>query len=119
MGVIQNLSAALQGATAWTFQAATLRGPGMVKTPDGAGGFTVTSHDVSCLAKLDQKQGYTEENGRYTITRILILASSVTITPEAGMTLQLGSPWDNAAKAYKFGPIRLDGIASHYVCECV
>lgn len=112
MTALAGLSAALQGAVEWTFADATLRQAGAM-TRDAVGGYSAATIETACKAKLDQKTHIFPDHGPLLVTRILILAGSLSVEPAPGNSVVID------AKTYRLGPVRRDGIASHWVCEVV
>lgn len=110
MGIINNLSAALQAATDWTFSDAVLLSEGAATVND-TGAVVHASVETACRAKVDKKETRDSSGGLVRKTRILILAGSLTVEPQRGNKIS------GLDRAYKLGKCDRDGINSHWVCE--
>jgi len=111
--ILAGLSGVLQGAVAWQFYDAQLAVDGTVKTVAANGAVTAAPAILPCKARVNFKTTVTPDGGTVTITRVLILAQGLTQEPKAGNVVTI------QGKAYKLGPVRRDGIASHFMCEVV
>lgn len=113
MGILDNLSSALQASLDWTFSACVLTASTGAKTPNGSGGFVDTTTTHSCRAKLNRKETRNAEGGLVYVSQILILKGSLSVQPAEGNKLT------GLDRDYSLGRVRMDGLASHWVCEVV
>jgi hypothetical protein len=111
VALLDDLSAALQGAVDFTFSDTVLVAAGGTKVSNGAGGWTTGPANHDCRAKLDKKETRDSDGGLIIVTRILILRGSLAVTPTSGNLLQ------GLDREYKLGKCHSDGLGSHWVCE--
>lgn len=111
MGILDDLSGALQGAVDWTFTDCTLIAATGAKVSNGAGGWTTAPSSHTCRAKVDKKQAADGKGGIVIITRIIILKGSLAVTPQAGNEI------DGLGANYRLAKVDSDGLGSHWMCE--
>ena len=110
-GILDGLSAALQGAVDFTFSDCVLKAATGAKVSNGSGGWTQASSDNACRAKLDKKQAADGKGGIVIITRVIILRGSLSVTPQAGNVIT------GLDATYRLTKVDTDGLGSHWMCE--
>lgn len=113
MGLLDDFSAALQGAVDFTFTDCVLTAGNGTHTPNGSGGFTDGTATHNCRGRLNRKETRAAEGGLVYVTQIIILRGSLTVVPAEGNKIT------GLGRAYVLGRTHLDGLGSHWVCEVV
>lgn len=111
MGILDDLSAGLQGAVEWTFTPCVLVAGGGAKVASASGGWTTGGVNHDCMAKVDKKETRTAAGDVHYVTRILILRGSLAVEPAKGNQIT------GLDRTYKLGPVDRDGLGSHWICE--
>lgn len=119
MGFLDDISSALQAGVDFTMKDAILITAG-AKVKNDRGSHVAADITTPCRAKLDLREKTDGAGGVVYQTRIIILAGSITSPPVENSLLQFEvDAFDADEPSYKIGKHRMDGIASHYVCEVI
>lgn len=112
---LEKLSKALQGAVEFTFKDAKLNVGGVV-TGNNAGGFSSGDNRIDCKAKIDHKVTKSPNGATVVISRLIILAKSISQPPKSKNVLHFGTEDEPSGETYSINDVTMDGLESHYIC---